>query len=213
MNFDIKLRLVPLTVILLAGCASMSTPDAATQSSPETVTKPSNTAIQSSSTEIDYKTLKKLLAAKKWQEAHQETRDLMIIAGGGEEKGYLDKNNIPNFPCQDLNTIDRLWSEYSDGKFGFTTQRQLWENIGGNPSSKDATLEQFAVQVGWKKENADKHDFFEYSELNFEPTTAPTGHLPALRFIPSIIHAEKPGYASWGQLPEFMHRVRTCSKE
>ena len=212
MNFDIKLRLAPLAVILLTSCASSSTSDVATQP-PETVTKPSNTAFQSSSVEINYKTLKKLLAAKKWQEAHQETRDLMIQAGGAEEKGYLDKENIANFPCQDLNQIDQLWSKYSDGKFGFTTQRQIWENMGGNPSSKDSTLEKLSVQVGWKKENASKHDFFEYSQLNFEPTTAPTGHLPALRFIPSIFHAEKPGYASWGQVPEFMYRVRTCRKE
>ena len=212
MNFDIKLRLAPLAVILLTSCASSSTPDVTTQS-PETVTKPSDTAFPSSSTEINYKTLKKLLAANKWQKAHQETRDLMIKAGGAEEKGYLDRNNIPNFPCQDLNEIDQLWSKYSDGKFGFTAQRQIWENIGGNTSSGSKTLGKLSAQVGWKKENASQHDFFEYSELNFDPTTAPTGHLPALRFIPDIVDAERPGSPTSGQLREFMYRVRTCSKE
>lgn len=175
------------------GCASEQTNSSSTAIETESTPPPatvnnssaSKSNTQSSQTGIEYTRLKKLLAAKDWQEAHQETRDLMIQAGGREEDGYLDKKSIENFPCQDLNLIDQLWSKYSDGKFSFNTQRQIWENMGGNPSSRDSTLAKLAVQVGWKQENADKNEFLEYSELTFEPQVAPNGHLPALRFIPN----------------------------
>ena len=168
--------------------------------------------VKSSETGINYTRLEELLATENWQEAHQETRDLMIQAGGREEAGYLDEESIKNFPCQDLNTIDRLWSKYGDGKLGFNTQRQIWENMGGNTSSGNDTLEKFSVKVGWKKENSARDEFLEYSELTFNPQIAVEGHLPPLTFIPSIFHANNPGSTVYTPLPQFMYRVRTCSK-
>ncbi|MEH1784569.1 MAG: GUN4 domain-containing protein [Nostoc sp.] len=32
----------------------------------------------------------------------------------------IPKEDIKEFPYQDLLTIDRLWVKYSDGRFGFT---------------------------------------------------------------------------------------------
>ncbi len=167
-----------------------------TESSPA-----SNIITKSSETGIDYTRIEKLLAAAEWQEAHQETRDLMIQAGGRDKYGYLNQNSVENFPCSDLNTIDQLWSKYSGNKFGFNVQRKIWENMGGNPSSY-YEINILSVKVGWKKTNG---EFLKYSELTFNPQTAPTGHLPALRFIPSILGNKG--------LPKFMHRVRTCSKQ
>lgn len=172
-----------------------------------------NIITQSSETGIDYARLKKLLAAGDWQEAHQETRDLMIQAGGREDNGYLDKKSVKNFPCTDIKTIDQLWSQYSDGQFGFNAQRQIWENMGGSPSSGDSALDKFSRQLGWKKDNSSRHEFSEFSELTFSLQTAVTGHLPALRFIPNIYDANNPGYTAYTLLPQFMYRVRTCSKQ
>ena len=132
---------------------------------------------QSSETGIDYARVEKLLAAGDWQEAHQETRDLMIQAGGREEDGYLNKESVNNFPCSDLNAIDQLWSKYSDGKFGFNAQRQIWENMGGSASSGNSALEKFSIQAGWKKENSSQNEFSEFSELTFSLQTAVAGHL------------------------------------
>ncbi|WP_019503360.1 GUN4 domain-containing protein [Pleurocapsa sp. PCC 7319] len=167
---------------------------------------------QSNAASIDYSRLESLLAEGDWQEAHQETRDLMIQAGGAEEVGYLEDESVTNFPCLDLNAIDQLWSQYSNGKFGFNAQRQIWENMGGNPSSGDTALDKFAVQVGWKKEDAGRTEYLEYSELTFDPQTAVAGHLPALKFIPDIVDAEVPGSITSGSTSEFLQRVRTCSK-
>ena len=168
--------------------------------------------IKSSETGINYSRLEELLAIGDWQEAHQETRDLMIQAGGREEVGSLNKESIKNFPCQDLNTIDGLWSKYSDGKFGFNAQRQIWENIGGNTSSGEDTLVKFSVQVGWKNENAETHEFLEYSQLSFNPQIAVEGHLPPLTFIPNIIDVDNLGNTGYDALPDFLYRVRTCRK-
>ena len=38
---------------------------------------------------------------------------------------------MKNFPCQDLGTIDKLWVEYSDGKFGFSVQKKIYQDLGG----------------------------------------------------------------------------------
>lgn len=190
--------------------------EVAIEKSPPTPTEntpDSDIITQSSETGIDYTRLENLLAEGDWQEAHQETIDLMIQAGGAEEVGYLSDESVTNFPCSDLNTTDQLWSKYSDGKFGFNAQRQIWENMGGNPSSGNDTFSKLAVQVGWKQENVDKNEFLEYSELTFDPTKAPNGHLPASRFIPGILHSEYLGTVANGNLREFMYRVRTCSKQ
>lgn len=196
--------------------ADQSPQKVAVKKSPPKSTKntlDSNIITQSSETGIDYGRLEKLLASGDWQEAHQETRDLMIQAGGVEEVGYLEDKSIANFPCSDLNTIDQLWLTYSDGKFGFNAQRQIWENMGGNTSSSNPLLAKFAVQVGWKKEDAGTNEFLDYSELTFDPQTAVIGHLPPLKFIPNIIDAESPGYIASGIFAEFMYRVRICSKQ
>lgn len=209
-----KLTTILLTAWLLVGCSSL--PKVTINKSQPALPQSSLTAniiTQSSETGIDYARLKKLLAAGDWQEAHQETRDLMIQAGGREDDGYLNDKSVKNFPCTDIVTIDQLWSKYSDGKFGFNAQRQIWENMGGNPSSSDTTLAKLAVQVGWKQENAGRTEFLEYSQLTFDPTTAVAGHLPALKFIPDIVDADVPGSIASGSLSEFMYRVRTCSKQ
>jgi GUN4-like len=37
----------------------------------------------------------------------------------------LDEKRIKALPCQDLQTIDRLWMYHSNGKFGFSIQKDL----------------------------------------------------------------------------------------
>ncbi|WP_375342016.1 GUN4 domain-containing protein, partial [Okeania sp. SIO3B5] len=42
----------------------------------------------------------------------------------------LDTEDIDNFPCEDLHTIDQLWVKYSDGKFGFSVQMEIYQILG-----------------------------------------------------------------------------------
>jgi WD40 repeat protein/O-acetyl-ADP-ribose deacetylase (regulator of RNase III) len=80
---------------------------------------------------FDSTQLRDLLAAEQWQEAAQETTALMLRISSREAEGWLRQEDIENFPCTDLLTIDQLWVKYSDGRFGFSVQNQTWQNIGG----------------------------------------------------------------------------------
>ncbi|WP_377477287.1 MAG: GUN4 domain-containing protein [Microcoleus anatoxicus] len=124
---------------------------------------------------IDYSKLRNLLAAKKWQEADEETTKLMLRAAKCEEKGWLDRESIEEFPCEDLHTIDQLWEEYSNGHFGFSVQNRIYQSLGGNNEYDSDVWETFRYIVGWLK----KGERLYYNDLTFSEK-APAAHLPVV---------------------------------
>ncbi len=124
---------------------------------------------------IDYSHLQELLAARKWQEADQETYRLVLKVANREKEEYLTVDNWLNFPCKDLHTIDQLWVQYSYGRFGFSVQKEIWESkdVGGHPEANYEIRYKFANTVGWRKEG----NWLAYSDLTFN-INAPIGHLP-----------------------------------
>lgn len=82
-----------------------------------------------SSVGLDYTPLYSLLASSQWQKADEETGAVMLKIARRVTAGWLREEDIENFPCQDLLSIDRLWMQYSQGRFGFTVQSQIWETI------------------------------------------------------------------------------------
>jgi hypothetical protein len=89
----------------------------------------------------------------------------------------IDTESIEKFPCADLRTIDRLWVKYSDGRFGFSVQKRIWENvvresIGLKPSEYYYGYD-FGKHVGW----CVKGEWLDESELTYGEN-APEGHLP-----------------------------------
>jgi len=132
---------------------------------------------------LDYSRLRDLLKARKWKEADQETAEVMLQAAGEEAKArcHLTQGDILTFPCEDLVTIDRLWRKYSEGKFGFSVQKQLWIEVGGNldpEEFKEAPkifYRKMSQRNGWFIEG----EYINYSGLKFD-IAAPQGHLPIL---------------------------------
>ncbi|WP_414571761.1 GUN4 domain-containing protein [Nostoc sp. CCY 9925] len=147
----------------------------------------------SSEKDVDYTRLHDLLKAEKWKQADEETLAVMLKASGREREGSLDFKSFENFPCADLRTIDQLWVKYSNGHFGFSVQKRIWER-----ERKD--YEKFGEYVGWlkyeivgEKENVNKllellgfkeetvtrtqQRWLNYSEFRFN-TSSPKGHLP-----------------------------------
>ncbi|MEH2042696.1 GUN4 domain-containing protein [Nostoc sp.] len=119
---------------------------------------------------VDYRRLRDLLQAGQWKEADQETLAVMLKATGREQEGWLDSESINNFPCTDLRTIDQLWVKYSNGHFGFSVQKWIWENVG-----KD--YEKFGDRVGWRKGMFLNKEWRLYSYLTFT-LNSPQGQLP-----------------------------------
>jgi uncharacterized caspase-like protein len=132
---------------------------------------------------VDYKQLRKLLAGGKWKQADQETIALMLKVANRETEGWLDIESINKFPYADLCIIDQLWLKYSNGRFGFSVQKQIWESVGGQPSADYETWCKFCDRIGWRS----NHNWLFYSDLNFS-TNASLGHLPAA----GIVHVLTP---------------------
>ncbi|MBD2204905.1 MULTISPECIES: caspase, EACC1-associated type [unclassified Calothrix] len=132
----------------------------------------------SSETSVDYTKLRDLLAAGNWKDADTETYKVMIQALDKQEGDYFKSEELLNFPCTDLRTIDRLWVKYSNGKFGFSVQREIYLSVGGKADSEyhQEAWEKYGDRVGWKI----KSTWIEYRQVTFN-TTAPDGHLPYWR--------------------------------
>lgn len=119
--------------------------------------------------DLDYKPLQKLLAEQKFQAADQLTlQKLCELAGpAAVQRKWLYFTEIDRFPATDLQTINRLWLAHSEGKFGFSVQRQIWLS-----SSKN--WETFWPKIGWKTGN----NWTRYPQEFIWDLTAPRGHLP-----------------------------------
>jgi len=140
--------------------------------------QPIDTDDLSSERNIDYSQLRDLLQAGKWQEADQETAQRMCEAMGRQKEGWLRVEDIEQFPCADLGTIDQLWVKYSHGKFGFSIQKKIWQKHGSS-NKYDQNQENFGDEVGWRSKGLRPllWKWKSYSNLIFD-TSAPLGHLP-----------------------------------
>ncbi|PSN17248.1 hypothetical protein C7271_18720 [filamentous cyanobacterium CCP5] len=127
---------------------------------------------------LDYRKLRNLLKARDFKAADRETYEVMIRAVGESSGSWFTENELLRFPAADLLTIDRLWVKYSNGRFGFSVQKQIYKGCGaeldGNyPGGK--IWRQFAAEVGWRVNDS----YIDYKEVTFD-TSAPRGHLPLL---------------------------------
>lgn len=55
----------------------------------------------------------------------QFTRDALISISGAKGKGrnFVYFTDVKRIPATDLATIERLWSKFSKGKFGYSVQK------------------------------------------------------------------------------------------
>jgi serine/threonine protein kinase len=124
---------------------------------------------------IDYINLRDLLAQEKWQEADQETAHLFLKVADRTKEKYLKIEDIDNFPCEDLAIINQLWLQYSQGKFGLSVQKRIYESLGGSGNYDQQKWNDFGSKVGWRVNNK----WLYYDQITFS-LKAPPGHLPTL---------------------------------
>lgn len=126
--------------------------------------------------------LESFLQQKRWKEADQETAwifyQLMVLGGF---KNFYDL--CLNIAREDITKIDQLWMQYSEGKFGFTVQKQIWENVGGTANSDEHKFygilcDSFSTKVQWQEEVfwGNRKD---YDKLQFSQENSQQGELPA----------------------------------
>ncbi len=139
----------------------------------------------------NFQKLEELLHARKWKEADLETAQIIYVLSQQElldscpdETDLLDDLSaeyIAVLPRKYLNTIDRLWVKFSNGRFGFSVQKRIWKNVVSklhpdyNLFFEDEVQEKFGDIVGWRKES----NWVYFSDLNYS-LSAPPGHLPIM---------------------------------
>ncbi|MEI2581457.1 serine/threonine-protein kinase [Scytonema sp. PRP1] len=122
---------------------------------------------------MDYTRLRDLLAVRTWKQADEETRRVMLAVAGREKEGWLDVEHIDIFPCEDLRTIDQLWVKYSNGHFGFSVQKRIYQSLGGTRQYDEKIWQAFGDRVGWRKGGK----WLYHHDITFD-LRAPQGHLP-----------------------------------
>ncbi|MBD1999088.1 GUN4 domain-containing protein [Leptolyngbya sp. FACHB-541] len=136
----------------------------------------------SSQENVDYTNLRGLLANGDWRKADEETYLIMIYIIGKRRGDWFTEDELLRFPCTDLRTIDRLWVNYSHGKFGFSVQKQIYVDCGAKLNGKypgDRIWEQFCDRTGWRWNNT----YITPHHVTYDVITASQGHLPAFGMI------------------------------
>ncbi|MBD2345569.1 GUN4 domain-containing protein [Anabaena subtropica] len=122
-----------------------------------------------SSCGINYNPLQQLLAKQDFQAADLMTIETMCEIAGpmAVKRKWLYFTDVESFPADDLQTINQLWIVHSEGKFGFSVQREIWSSLGKN-------WDNFWPKIGWKNGN----NWTRYPNGFTWDLTAPRGHLP-----------------------------------
>ncbi len=124
---------------------------------------------------IDYRNLEDLLRRQQWKEADIITFETMLRICN--RHGFLRVKDIDIFPCEDLRIIDQLWLNYSQEKFGFSIQKQIFDQLDNGQQYNDKLWDDFGLIIGWRKENKN----IRYDRAIFD-INAPRGHLPCRIF-------------------------------
>lgn len=128
----------------------------------------------------NYRRLQELLSAAQWKKADQETFAVMLKVAGREKEGWLRVEDIKKIPCIHLHIIDQLWVVYSNGQFGFSVQKRIWQSLDGTNKSERKIWCDFCDRLYWRvKYNGSMvKSWVPYNNLVFD-SNAPMGHLPA----------------------------------
>ncbi len=123
---------------------------------------------------VDYRKLDHLLASGKWEEADEETSRVMFKVAG--RKLWLDQKSLEKFPCEDLQIIDQLWVQYSNGLFGFSVQKRIYESLRGTEKYEWAFWTAFDDRVRWPERTGHWY----YFDVKYYDK-APSGHFPLVK--------------------------------
>jgi hypothetical protein len=118
---------------------------------------------------LDYQPLQKLLLTAAYEAADRVSmQKLCELAGpAAVQRKWLYFSEVDRLPIVDLQTINQLWLTYSEGKFGFSVQRELWLGQGRN-------FTKLWAKLAWKNGN----QWTRYPNEFIWDLSAPPGHLP-----------------------------------
>ncbi|MBD2105695.1 GUN4 domain-containing protein [Nodosilinea sp. FACHB-13] len=155
-----------------------------------------------------YQQLEQYLKTGQWEEADKETYRLMITAVGKEEGQYFEPDELLSFPCEELLMIDRLWVKHSQGRFGFSVQKEIYlsKEVGGIADGMyyKEVFKGFGDRVGWR-ENGNWKFPIKYDTSASKDTSALKGHLPWF-----CVWDVRAAYGRVGLVGVIFFRIETC---
>jgi hypothetical protein len=144
----------------------------------------------------DYKILEDLLKKQAWLEANKVTRSFLLSEISLCESGHFANDVADPIFYKQLSTIDELWSKYTNGRFGFTAQFNLFKKFGKDKND-------FYGEVGWLVNG----QWAFYEQLSFH-SKAPFAHLPILNW-----HGKSNGFWIWDiDICDLMEWVTLCKQ-
>jgi serine/threonine protein kinase len=137
--------------------------------------------------------LKEALTFGQWQEGDRLTNKIILELAAKDKIAKLTAADISQISCDVWMAIDQEWMQASNNRFGWTVQKQVWQDLGGKLIYTEDTYwqfadvyEKFSDRVGWRKPRWLKLGISpkiwrKYENLLFA-INAPSGHLPSLLF-------------------------------
>lgn len=147
-----------------------------------------------------------LLRNDKWREAAEQTTIFILQQTRRSEKDWLRLEDIDRISCEYLSELNELWLIYSNGRFGFSVQEKIYEQVKNNILSSSVQNEirkliaeyiyvesfrpkvnvefmfklhhYFGIKVDWIKKGMSSFTTeLNYNEITYSLDAAP-GHLP-----------------------------------
>ena len=126
---------------------------------------------------INYEELQLRLLEQNFEDADRLTSSyLRKLAGSlAENRGYVFYSEVSNMSGTDLQTIDRLWRIYSNGKFGFSIQAKILKSVGKK-------YDLLWPKIGWKNDGY----WTRYPDSFSWSLDAPEGHMPLINQLRGV---------------------------
>jgi len=126
---------------------------------------------------LDYAPLQRALMAQQFEEADRITSALLRELAGPQavRRGYVYYSEVPPMPSADLDSLDRLWVCFSQGRFGFSVQGTLLASCNGR-------WELLWPKLAWK----DGGQWTRYPGSFQWSIEAPEGHMPLVNQLRGV---------------------------
>ena len=146
---------------------------------------PSGWLAVSSAAGIDHAPLQRHLMEQEFEAADRVTSEILRQLAGADavRRGYVFYSEVAAMPSVDLESLDRLWLVYSQGRFGFSVQGRLLHACGGQ-------WERLWPRLGWKQDGR----WTRYPGSFTWSLAAPDGHMPlvnqlrGVRLMDALLH-------------------------
>ena len=126
---------------------------------------------------LDFVALQRDLLNQDFEAADRLTSCMLreLAGDAAVQRGYVYFSEVPAMQGVDLVSIDRLWTVYSQGRFGFTSQARLLTTLDGR-------FDQLWPRIGWKREGV----WTRYPGSFTWSLEAPEGHMPLINQLRGV---------------------------